>query len=230
MSNMTMSPIDAFLANVRPESERTRYGCNVFNRGRKPCRGTNLYHVGPNRNFTICKKHKLSYYDTALGYLQERLKKDHDSDLHGAGDERKAFAEPHEDTSGLFTLSCPDCRDAMASEELGVKPEDVERAKTIKALMEQADTRYKRVLSSFDETYKSSPVDAVARYGDSLLATNLHVTYFRNVLATMELRSCDLVEAYDIVVERMKEQLINDSLGDDDRPIASKFVKGGAYW
>lgn len=229
--SMTMNPLDAFLSSLRSEDERNNWSCSVYNRGRKPCQGKNLYHVGSTR-MRICRKHKGNLYDPALEFLQERLVKDHKDGLHGDGDDRKVFAETHEDTSGHFTLTCGECIDDMASEELGVDSDQVEEALKVKQLMEAAQSRYDKVISSFQSYWDgNNHAYAVEHYGESIITASARRDLFQRVLRIMEADQVNMVVAYDKVRDEQRSKLIRDQFSSDiERTVAAAFVREDRYW
>lgn len=235
--SMVMSPIDQFVSNINHQRKErgSAYECWIWNRGRKGCKGTNLYWRPSGVSETrlrICRKHDGQYYEPARVYLLERLAADHKMGLHGEGEDRKVFGEDHSDTTGYFRLHCQDCLDEMASEELGVEPDQVEQAQVIKDRMARAQQSYDNAVYRFNQLWdEGKHAFAIKRHGAGVTQASAMLDLYKRVLFLMEFDKSNMVVAYDKAVGEVKLKLIQDSYSDDDeRSAASQFVRGDRYW
>lgn len=235
--SMVMSPVEQLIANINEQRQASgkSYECWIWNRGQKDCRGQNLswkLSATAEPRLRICRKHTTQYYDPAMDYLNEQLRKDHKDGLHGEGEDRKVFAERHVDSTGYFQLECGDCADEMASEELGVEPDQVEAAQLIKDRMARAQQDYDNAVYRFNELWNANKhAFAITRHGDVVKNASATMDLFKRVIFVMEMDESNMVVAYDKVVGEVKLKLINDSYSDDDeRHAASRFVRGDRYW
>src|SRR3990170_2018306 len=125
-------------------------GCVRILRGGRPCQGRRLeYGVGP-MGLTLCPRHVRSYNADRRDLLN-RVVEDHGAGLHGDGEDRRQFAEEY--VSGEYSLFCGSCRDELAAEDLGVRADQVEEAKSLKYRMEAAFKKEEEIKATFLERW-----------------------------------------------------------------------------
>jgi hypothetical protein len=206
-------------------------GCVRTLRNGAACRGQRLnWGIGPGQ-ITLCNRH-LRQYNEERAMKLKRVVRDHEAGLHGT-EERKQFAEQY--ASGEFYLYCQPCKDELVSEELGVKPDQVEDARYIKARMAAAFEAETSAKGYFIQRFNSSPLLALDSADDYVAKFYLAYLY-RQVEKAMELsvrslgENLNLVEAFERVVKEVTDEILEARLLDPVKlKVASRFVHK-SYW
>lgn len=192
------------------------------------------YRVGPKELF-LCRRHYRKYgEDRAIAF--KRVESDHLNGLHGDGDERKSFAEQY--ASGEFYLWCSSCKDALASEELGVEPDEVLQATKLRDFMARIDASKKNAEEHFMTRWQQYPAQAIRSYGDEVRKYDILDSYCRQVLSIVEsgqlshaidpenVKKMNIVEAYNSLSEKLKEDMAYNFIdGEIERDAAAKFLR-----
>lgn len=208
-----------------------RHSCMVFQRNGAMCRGQRLSHyLGP-KEITLCTRHKKKW-DEEAALVAARIQTEHEQGLHGQGDERKAFADRHD--RGWVWGRCRPCEQEMASEELAVKPEQVDAALRIKRLMEADRQELANVASRIEQASsdRKSLISAVLQWSHRLERYKHRCDLWDEVenaregrVGWQEVRPMNLVEAYDQIAELYKSKLIQNGIPEEDRrSVTSRWV------
>lgn len=217
------------------------YSCVANTRnGACPNNPVESYYFGSDEDgdaFTVrlCRRHNRMYREEAAR-LDRTIASEHDSGLHGEGDDRKAFADQHI-RGEYWKVRCSTCKDEMASEGLGVNPEQVQEALVIQERKDRHERNIAKFIERFTESVeKRGPVSAITGSHDSAVVFEIQDELWKRVQAYMEgafswagSDKMNLVDAYNKVVEEQKQQLINDRIHDEHRSAVSRWVRGADY-
>jgi hypothetical protein len=215
-------------AVLRGEQTYSSYRCSFLTRNGACASERGIQAFGPKR-LSACRRHG-RMYDEELVNLQQRLKMDHDQGMHGTGDARKPFAELHTDSSGLFNLSCGDCRAAIQADELGVAPDKVQDASQIKRYLQKVQESHDNLIKNFKELVDQDRIlRAIDSYGDEIKQNDVEHEWCQNVLSAMEEHSIDIVEAFDRVCATARRELLMNRGSEEYREGLSMFIRRG-HW
>jgi hypothetical protein len=206
-------------------------GCAVTVRGGRACQNRRLnFSIGP-LALTLCNRHLSAYQEERAARLIQ-VEREHRDGLHGEGEDRKVFAQQYE--SDKFWLYCQKCIDELASEEIGVSPDQVAEGKQIKRAMEQAFDQETKVVAAFRSRLEKHALTALTSDLDSTVYSLLLAKHWRRVQMFTVDKSyiggqyvvLNIVEAYNRVKEEVTKELITNRIDNaNEREAGSAFVR-----
>lgn len=210
------------------------YSCASDTRnGHCPNRVWDRYHVGEDLHIGFCKRHSRMYQEIQKELLA-RVEHDHQQGLHGEGEDRRAFAQPHV-MQEWWSVLCQACADELKAEDLGVNPDQADEAADIQRRKERdagnmvsLQESFTNMVAAHDLTY------AVLYYADKFKTQSYRAqlwarvdTYMSEGAGWRGLGKMNLVDAYNAVAEEQKTKLITDSFSDAyERNAAADFIRG----
>jgi ribosomal protein S6 len=201
------------------EQEHRSYTCYAVTKNGSCNNNPTEYGIGP-KGLRLCRRHYRMWSDERTR-LQGLVADEHAAGVHGQGEDRKQFGEPHE-RGTYWTISCVECSNELASEELNVPPENVEQAKGIQFLMERSQHQMEDAIAKFDNAREQRNLAyAIRNYGESVQEADVRHGLWMRVTRNMEANSQNLVESTIRVRTQVVEELVNDSLSDDTARNAS---------
>jgi hypothetical protein len=177
-------------------------------------------------------------YNAERREMLERVGRDHDMGLHGEGEDRRSFTDPY--PVNEFMLMCQKCQDELASEDLGVRPDQVQLATWVKNRIDEAAQDLENAKTSFMKYWEAGNIPlAIEHYGQIIIESTYVYELWAKVASPMEgydretgtSFELNLADRYLKIVEGLTEQLVGDSFRDDyKRHEASKFIREGRYY